>query len=184
MNVLRTAPVELEKITDPSLIIYEVMMDLPGLFIVGNGDQTHTVYETILMGGTFESALGLRKHEPDSPNFTPRITGMLNLTKSDKIINLSILKTNPFTSTKTDRFYFYPANPNAGYGYGITTYSGDGDPLPSFSGDPLILPLKGEPEEILEHYWDNLDVDNRVSIAVKEVSQDGRDNQVWIKNRN
>ena len=182
-NILRTAPVDIDKITDPSLTIYEVMLDLPGLFIVGNGDQTHTVYETIQMGGSFESALALREREPDEPNYTPRITGMLNLTQRNLTISLSILKANPLSNAKTDHYYFYPANPEAGYGYGITTYRSDGDPPPSFCGDPMVLPLIGEPEEIMEKYWENLNPENRVAIAIKCISHDGRDVDVWIKNR-
>src|SRR5689334_20498583 len=145
-TTLRTEPIDASLITDPSLIIYEAMLDLPGIYLVTNGDQTRTVYEALQKGGTFESALLTREREPDAPNFTPRISGMLDLRAEANAVTLSILKANRIDPAFTDHFTFQFANPASGYGYGITTYDGDGSPLPSFAGTPLLLPLHETPE--------------------------------------
>ena len=182
-GVLRTEPVDASLVADPSLIIYEAMLDLPGIYLVSNGDQTRTMYRTIQGGGTIEEALAKREREPDAPNFTPRISGMFSVKGNAVSTVLSILKANPIDPTYTDRYFYRPAMPQAGYGVGLTTYSGDGDPLPSFAGDPLLLPCLGTGQEIMEKYWDALNAENRVSLAVKEISQQSGKSQIFIKNR-
>ena len=107
-------------------------------------------------GGGFEEALASREREPDAPNYTPRISAMLDFRVSDNNVHLSVLKANRNDPVKTDRITICPANPPAGFGYGLTTYMGDGSPLPSFVGDPLLLPLKGSPAQIIDAYWDAL----------------------------
>jgi hypothetical protein len=181
--VLRTEPVDLNLVADPSLIIYEAMLELPGIYLVSNGDQTRTIYETLQSGGNIDAALAKREREPDAPNFTPRISGMFHVEGSSASATLSILKANPIDPAFTDRYTYRPAMPRTGYGFGLTTYSGDGDPLPSFSGDPLLLPCSGKAEEILERYWDALNAENRVSLAVKEISARDQRSRLLIKNR-
>lgn len=182
-GVLRTEPVDLSLVADPSLIIYEAMLELPGIFLVSNGDQTRTMYEFIQKGATLDDALATREREPDAPNFTPRISGMLRFEGGAVSTTLSILKANPFDPALTDRYTYRPALPQPAYGAGLTTYSGDGDPLPSFSGEPLLLPCQGTPEDILERYWEALNADNRVALAVKEISAHGQQANLLIKNR-
>jgi IMP cyclohydrolase len=180
---LRTEPVDVKLVKDPSLIIYEAMLDLPGVYLASNGDQTRTMYETIQKGGTIEEALATREREPDAPNFTPRINGMLSFQGSSAEVVLAILKANEIDPVCTDRYYYYPSAPQAGFGLGLTTYSADGDPLPAFSGDPLLLPCRGKGEAVLESYWTALNADNRVSMAVKEITKQGTQSRILIKNR-
>jgi IMP cyclohydrolase len=180
---LRTEPVDAKLVKDPSLIIYEAMLDLPGVYLVSNGDQTRTMYETMQKGGTIEEALATREREPDAPNFTPRINGMLSFQGSSAEVVLAILKANEIDPARTDRYYYYPSAPQAGFGLGLTTYSADGDPLPAFSGDPLLLPCRGKGEAVLESYWTALNADNRVSMAVKEITKQGTQSRILIKNR-
>ncbi len=182
-TTLRTEPVDLSLVADPSLIIYEAMLDLPGTYLVSNGDQTRSMYEALKSGGTIETALATREREPDAPNFTPRISGMLRLENGAVSTVLSILKANPFNPASTDRYYFYPSMPKAGFGLGLTTYSGDGNPLPSFSGEPLLLPCAGTAEQVLETYWNALNTENRISLAVKEITINSGQSQIFIKNR-
>jgi IMP cyclohydrolase len=182
-NTLRTEPVDPGLVKDPSLIIYDAMLDLPGTYLVSNGDQTRTMYDTLEKGGTIEEALSTREREPDAPNFTPRISGALRFHGSRVEAILSILKANPMDPSFTDRSYYYPAMPQAGFGLGLTTYSGDGDPLPAFSGDPLMLPCVGKGEAVLETYWSALNVENRVSLAVKEITNRGTGSRILVANR-
>jgi IMP cyclohydrolase len=182
-GVLRTEPVDYSKVSDPSLIIYEAMLDLPKKFILSNGDQTRTIYVTIQKGKSFQDALTEREREPDFPNFTPRISGMLDMSSKNIIVLLSILKANPIDSAFTDRYYYYPVIPQDGFGFGLTTYQGDGNPIPAFSGDPLLLPCRGTAEEILCKYWNVLNIENRVSLAVKEIIPNDKDSRILIKNQ-
>jgi IMP cyclohydrolase len=179
---LWTEPVDESKVSDPSLIIYDAMLALPKIQIVSNGDQTTTLFNTLKSGGSFSGALNTREREPDAPNFTPRISAVLDLRTEDNNIHLSVLKANRTDPAKTDRITICPANPPAGFGYGLTTYMGDGAPLPSFAGDPLLLPLNGAPAEVLTAYWDALDKDNRVALAVKQVRNDGAAGELLIRN--
>jgi IMP cyclohydrolase len=181
-GVLRTEPVDASLVKDPSLIIYEAMLELPGLHLVSNGDQTRTAYQAMKAGGTFEGALATREREPDAPNFTPRISGLLDLTREPGGVALSILRAGRIDPQETDRHVYRPAPPAPGFGFGLTTYSGDGDPLPSFSGDPLLLPLDGAAEAVLETYWSALHAENRISLAVKAVTP-GAGSRLIIRNR-
>lgn len=170
--ILRTEPVDPSGLDDPDLIIYPAMLELPGIYIVANGDQSQTIYEALKSGGTFDTALAAREREPDAPNYTPRISGMLDLS-GPPAVTLSVLKANPVDPAHTDRVTYRPALPKPGLGLCLTTYMGDGNPLPGFSGDPLAMPLEGGPEEVMETYWNALDRDNRIAIAVKRVARDG-----------
>jgi hypothetical protein len=180
---LRTAPHDPAALENPSLVIYEAMLELPGLHIVSNGDQTRTIHEEITSGGSFESALAKREREPDAPNYTPRISGLIDLRGGEPLFALSILKANPADPAHTDRTSFRPAPPPPGLGLGLTTYEGDGDPLPSFRGEPLWLPLDGDPEVLGDHYWEALDADNRVALAVKRIPASGGPAEILLWNR-
>jgi IMP cyclohydrolase len=180
---MRTEPVDPSLVEDPSLIIYNAMLELPGIYLATNGDQTDTLVETLQVGGTFDDALGTREREPDPPNYTPRISAMLDFNKQPVEIAISILKGNVVDPEMTDRFTFRPATPPPGLGYCITTYESDGNPLPPFQGDPLLMPCEGSAEEILAAYWDALDADNRVSLAVKTIPAAGSPGEIIVKNR-
>ncbi|HTK11691.1 MAG TPA: IMP cyclohydrolase [Ktedonobacteraceae bacterium] len=182
-STLRTEPVDLSRVVDPSLIIYEAMLELPGVYLVSNGDQTRTIYETIQAGGSFEQALETREREPDAPNYTPRISAMIDQRAQPASIALSILKANPANPELTDRTVFKPALPSAGLGICLTTYQGDGSPLPSFQGDPLLLPCEGTAEELLETYWNALNAENRIALAIKEIPFAGSASKLIVKNR-
>jgi len=172
-GALRTEPFDASALEDPSLVLYEAMLELPGVYLVTNGDQTRTACEALEAGRSFEAALATREREPDAPNYTPRISGLLDLRGDAPQLSLSILKASPADPAQTDRSCFRPAAPPPGLGVGLTTYMGDGNPLPSFRGEPLWLPLAGPPEAVLERYWQALDADNRVALAVKYVPAAG-----------
>ncbi|MBL7200849.1 MAG: inosine monophosphate cyclohydrolase [Anaerolineae bacterium] len=182
-STLRTEPVDPSLVVDPALIIYEAMLELPGIYLVSNGDQTRTLYETLCAGGGFDDALATREREPDPPNYTPRISAMLDLRAGPALLALSILKANPADPELTDRFTYRPAPPPPGLGLGLTTYVGDGNPLPSFEGDPLLLPCQGSAQAVLDRYWDALDKDNRVSLAVKRIPAGGGPGEIRVVNR-
>lgn len=182
-GVLRTVPIDHRKVTDSTLIIYEAMLELPKIYIVSNGEQTRTIYEALQKEISIQDALAKCEREPDAPNFTARISGILDLNGKNANLTLSILKANPIDPAYTDRYYYHPVIPEDGYGFGLTTYQGDGDPLPSFSGDPLLLPTQGSAEEILETYWDALNSENRVALAIKEVSSKGENSQIFFRNQ-
>jgi IMP cyclohydrolase len=182
-GVLRTQAFDPSKVVDPSLIIYEAMLEQPGIQLVSNGDQTRTVFEALSRGESFETALTTRAHEPDAPHYTPRISGLLDVRPGQARLVLSILRANPHDPKLTDRTFFQLGEPAAGIGRGITTYAGDGNPLPSFSGEPLVLPCAGQGRDILERYWSALDADNRIALAVKTVAPDGGCRELLVKNR-
>ncbi|HZR44795.1 MAG TPA: IMP cyclohydrolase [Ktedonobacteraceae bacterium] len=181
-GTLRTEPIDTRLIDNPSLLIYEAMLELPGIYLVSNGDQTRTIYETLQSGGAFDAALATREREPDAPHYTPRISGMLDLRQRPGFVTLSILKANPANPDNTDRITYRPATPPPGFGVGLTTYRGDGTPLPSFSGDPLLLPCDGSAEAVLDTYWDALNAENRVAIAVKQVAMRDGVSRILVRN--
>jgi IMP cyclohydrolase len=181
---LRTEPVDISLLTDPSLIIYDAMLELPGLYLVSNGDQTRTIYDAIKAGTTFEDSLMTRDREPDSPNFTPRISGVLDTRSQTPRVILSILKASPIDSSSSDRFFFRPSYSQVGFGYGLTTYMGDGNPLPGFTGDPMLLPCSGTSDEIINKYWYALNEENLVSLAMKTISLKDATSKIIVRNRN
>jgi hypothetical protein len=182
-GTLRTEAVDASRLADPSLVIYEAMLELPGVYLVSNGDQTRTVRDALAAGGRFEDALATREREPDAPHYTPRISALLDLRAGAPALALSILRASPGDPAQTDRTTFRPAPPPPGFALGLTTYEGDGDPLPSFRGDPLWLPLEGTPEQVLERYWEALDRANRVALAVKRIPAGGGSSALLVRNR-
>jgi len=185
---LRTEPVDLEKVEDPSLIIYEAMLEGSGTFLVSNGDQTRTIHDAIAAGGSFEAALATREREPDAPNYTPRISAIVDFRGAEDggrnaDFALSILKASELDPKQTDRTTFRPARPDPGRGWLLTTYQADGNPLPSFEGAPLAVPCAGTPGEVRERYFKALDADNRISLAVKRIPDSGEASTTEVENR-
>ena len=183
---LRTEAVDASKVVDPRLIIYEAMLELPDVYVVSNGDQTRTVVEEMASGGTFEGALARRDREDDAPNYTPRISGLIDLRGrlhgAPPALALSILRASDADASLTDRTTVRPVAPPPGLGLGVTTYSGDGDPLPPFRGDPLWLPLEGGVGQVLAMYWSALDEGNRVALAVKTIPMGGGQGEILVRN--
>ena len=165
------------KLEDPSLIIYNPVLTLGKTHIVTNGDQTDTIYDFIKDGKTFEEALRTRTFEPDAPNFTPRISGVVEGCN----YKLSILKSNNGDPESNQRYFFEYENPKAGQGHFIHTYQCDGNPIPSFAGEPEKVALHGDIEQLALDTWMNLNEDNKVSLYVSYISlADGSSDTIII----
>lgn len=180
---LRTEAADPAKLTDPSLIIYYPVRHEGQAHIVTNGDQTDTIYEALQQGRTFEQALATRTFEPDPPNYTPRISGIIDLNDAGCAYKLSILKSNENDQSMTKRFFFHYDAPLAGFGHFISTYQGDGNPLPSFAGEPALMPLQNDIDANARFYWDLLDGDNRVSLLVKTIRRDNGKTDMRVINK-
>ncbi|MBR0230652.1 MAG: IMP cyclohydrolase [Clostridia bacterium] len=185
---MRTKAFDESKVVDPSLIIYNPYLSLPGTDIITNGDQTNTIYDRIKAypgaKSAFSEALATREFEPDAPNFTPRISGIARYDFADKSFDysLSILKSNG-TPDVCNRFTFDYA-PAAGTGHFIHTYKCDGNPIPSFEGEPEEVGLPDTAEELAKLVWENLNEDNKVSLYVREVPLCGCEPTALIINKN
>lgn len=153
----------------PELIIYRPVRVLNNDTIVTNGDQTDTVYDGIKEGKTFEESLRIRKYEHDAPNYTPRISGIMHFAEGEYSYEMSILKSNNGNPDACNRYTFSYENPVAGEGHFIHTYQGDGDPLPSFEGEPKLITIDKEIDEFTEMLWTNLNEDNKVSLFVRYI---------------
>ena len=161
-----TEPFDASKVEDPSLIIYAALRQFGNRLIVTNGDQTDTVYEGFAAGKSFSEALTSRCFEPDAPNFTPRISGVMTLDAEDPVYEMSILKSVDAAGTDCARFTFrYPAMP--GLGHFLHTYLCDGDPIPTFRGEPERVRIGSNIDAFTAALWDNLDADNRISLYVR-----------------
>ena len=169
---LRTEARDPTLVSDPTNIIYEAMLELPNVYLVSNGDHTRTIQNALERSARFEDALAVREREDDAPNYTPRIAAMLDR-RGRGGLSMAILRANAADQDQTDRVVWRLPFPPAGLGYGITTYRHAGDPLPPFAGDPLWLPLPGSAEEIADAYWNALDADNKIALAVKVISTSG-----------
>ena len=167
---------------DPSLIIYRAMVELRGAFIVSNGDQTDTVRDTLVAGGTFERALLTRTFEPDAPNYTPRIAGLFDLRAGQLVAKLGLIRRCPHTDSPQHFFWHYRDIP-PGTGYCITTYSGDGDPLPPFEGEPYLVPIAGELGCIANTLWGKLDADNKISLCAKAIDPATLESELVVLNK-
>lgn len=168
-DIVRTAPFDPARVKDPSLIIYNALRHRGDRFIVSNGDQTDTVYNALGSGGSFESALATRTFEPDAPNYTPRVSGLIIRQGADSRYTLNILKAlyNDPALPAHQTFYYRKFIP--GFGHCFHTYRANGDPLPPFEGEPYLVPLPGAIDQIAEFYWSNLNPGTRVSLAVKTI---------------
>jgi IMP cyclohydrolase len=167
-TTMRTAAADPARLKDPSLVIYNAMLELPKVYITTNGDQTDTIHSHMAAGKTIADALAARQYEPDPPNNTPRISAVTDMRGARPVTTLSILRKSPW-SEAVERFYFEYGELGAGVGYTITTYMGDGNPLPSFAGEPYLLPLAGTPKQAAETLWGALNRENRVALAVKAI---------------
>lgn len=178
---IRTQARDPEKMTDPSLIIYHPIRELEGKTIVTNGDQTDTIRDAFLAGHCYRHALLQRTFEPDGPNWTPRISGVL---KPDFTYNLSILKSMYGDDACCCRYFFEYDAAKAGLGHLIHTYQSDGDPLPSFEGEPRPVTLDApDASALAARIWDSLDPDNKVALFVRYIDRaTGRKTDV-IRNR-
>ena len=162
-NVLSTEAANPSLVKDPSLIIYNAMRGIGHNIIVSNGSQTDVIYDKLMLGSSFLASLEHEKYEPDAPNYTPRISGYID--RNVGSVSLSIIKRNH--TGNTDYHFYRYSNIPLGVGYCITTYTSDGDPLPSFQGEPILLPLNGNADEIADTYWNELDKDNRISLGLR-----------------
>ena len=180
---MRTRAFDESKLTDPSLIIYNPYLCLGDTDIITNGDQTNTVYDFLKAGKNFEEALTTREFEPDCPNYTPRISGMLTYANANFFYKMSILKSRGGDPSTCQRF-FYHYLPLAGIGHFIHTYQHDGNPIPSFYGEPEEVALPNTAEELATLVWNNLNVDNKVSLFVRAVPLDGGLATEIIMNKN
>jgi len=180
-GTLRTAPADPAKVQDPSRIIYNAMRELTGVFIATNGDQTDTIYDNMKAGGSFADALQARTYEPDAPSFTARISSVCDLRPGGLVAQVSILKKSPFADAAERHLFQYEALPK-GAGYTVTTYAGDGNPLPRFEGEPYLLPIRGSARAAAEILWGALDAANRVALAVKTIDLSSAASEIEIIN--
>ena len=182
---MRTKAFDESKLEDPSLIIYNPFLERKNVDIVTNGDQTDTIYNFLEKGETFEAALRTREFEPDHPNYTPRISGInyYCFPRNTFTYKLSILKSSNGNPEVCNR-YFYEYTPMKGIGHFIHTYECDGNPIPSFYGEPEIVVLPNTAEELAELVWKNLNEDNKVSLFIRTVPLDGSEPTEIIINKN
>lgn len=166
---IRTQAFDPSKLTDPSLIIYAPVRVLGNKTIVTNGDQTDTIYEGMDIQLSFEQSLRSREFEPDAPNYTPRISGIMHMENGSYNYAMSILKSNNGNPDACNRYTFAYENPAAGEGHFIHTYMGDGNPLPSFEGEPKLVEMKEDIDAFTNTVWNNLNEDNKVSLFVRYI---------------
>lgn len=181
---IRTQAFDESKLTDPSLIIYAPVRVLGNKTIVTNGDQTDTIYDGMNNQLTFEQSLRSREFEPDAPNYTPRISGVIKHDKEDFNYALSILKSANGDPSSCQRFTFTYKNPISGQGHFIHTYQGDGNLLPSFEGEPKLVGVPNDITEFAHQLWDSLNPDNKVSLFVRYIDLHTGDTISKIINKN
>ena len=181
---IRTQAHDPSKLSDPSLIIYAPVRVLGKQTIVTNGDQTDTVYDLMAEGKTFEEALRTREFEPDAPNFTPRISGIMHVEDGNYDFSMSILKSEDGNPDYCLRNTFSYPNCPAGEGRFIHTYMEDGDPLPGFEGEPTKVDIKGDIDAFTELVWTNLNEDNKVSLFVRYIDIATGEYETRIVNKN
>lgn len=166
---IRTQAFDPSKLSDPSLIIYAPVCVLGNKTIVTNGDQTDTIYELMDKQMTFEQSLRTREFEPDGPNYTPRISGIMHIKDGKYNYAMSILKSNNGNPDACNRYTFAYENPVAGEGHFIHTYKCDGNPLPSFEGEPKLVAIEDDMDAFADKIWKSLNEDNKVSLFVRYI---------------
>ena len=176
-------PFDASKVEDPSLIIYSPIRVFENQLIVTNGDQTDTVYEGLKVGKSFEAALETRAFEPDAPNFTPRISGMLTFQKNAFTYKMSILKSADAEGTACNRYTFSYA-PISGVGHFIHTYNCDGNPIPTFTGEPERVVIPSDIDAFADMIWNNLNEQNKISMYVRYVDLETGAEQNRMINKN
>ena len=181
---IRTQAFDPSKLTDPSLIIYAPVRVLGNKTIVTNGDQTDTIYELMDKQQTFEQALRTREFEPDGPNYTPRISGIMHIESGNYNYAMSILKSNNGDPSSCNRYTFTYANAKAGEGRFIHTYKCNEDPLPSFEGEPKLVEIPNDIEDFTQMLWESLNEDNKVSLFVRYIDLETGKYETRIVNKN
>ena len=180
---IRTRAFDPSKLSDPSLIIYAPVRKVGLDTVVTNGDQTDTVRDALQAGKTFADGLRTREFEPDAPNFTPRISGVLHIEGGEMFYKLSILKKSPYCDG-CDRMFYEYALPANGVGHIIHTYMGDGNPIPSFCGEPVAFGVGSDLKAIADGVWSSLNEDNKVSLFVRAISLENGEEETLIYNKN
>ena len=181
---IRTEAYDPSKLTDPSLIIYAPVRVLGNKTIVTNGDQTDTIYEGLDEKLTFEQSLRSREFEPDGPNYTPRISGVMHVENGTYHYAMSILKSNNGNPAACNRYTFAYENPVAGEGHFIHTYKCDGNPLTSFEGEPKLVNVMDDMDAYTELLWNSLNEDNKVSLFVRYIDIETGTYETRIVNKN
>ena len=181
---IRTQAFDPSKLTDPSLIIYAPVRVLGNKTIVTNGDQTDTIYEGMDHQLTFEQSLRSREFEPDAPNYTPRISGVMHVENGSYSYAMSILKSNNGDPSARNRYTFAYSNCVAGEGHFIHTYKCDGNPLPSFEGEPKLVAIPDDIDAFTELLWSSLNADNKVSLFVRYIDIETGSYESRIVNKN
>ena len=182
-GVLYTEPFDASKVEDPSLIIYAAVRSFENKIIVTNGDQTDTVNDALKVGGSFKSALETREFEPDAPNFTPRISGMLTFENGDFTYEMSILKSADAKGSACNR-YTFSYSPLAGLGHFIHTYVCDGNPvIPTFQGEPERVSIPADIDDFTRELWENLNPDNKISLFVRYTNLETHEYRQRILNK-
>lgn len=179
---IRTKAFDESLLSDPSLIIYSPVRVLGKKIIVTNGDQTDTIYEYLKDKKTFEDALYTRTFEPDTPNFTPRISGLIDIESGLKL-KLSVLKSDEGDESQSLRFFYNYDNPKPGEGFLIHTYKENSNPLKSFEGEPIKVSLTGSIDEFANSLWNSLNTDNKISLAVRYIDMATGKYEQIIKNK-
>lgn len=178
---LETKAFDDSKLVDPSLIIYSPVRVDGKKTIVTNGDQTDTIYEFLKNGKTFRKSLQIREFEPDAPNFTPRISGIVDVTGEVLKYKLSILKSAEGNGNSCQRFFYEYSSPINGMGHFIHTYKGNGEPIPSFEGEPVSVNINDDINTFADNIWNSLNSDNKVSLFVRFIKiSDGTQNSIII----
>ena len=180
---IRTRAFDPSKLSDPSLIIYAPVRKVCLDTVVTNGDQTDTVRDALQAGKTFADGLRTREFEPDAPNFTPRISGVLHIEGGEMSYKLSILKKSPYCDG-CDRMFYEYALPANGVGHIIHTYMGDGNPIPSFCGEPVAFGVGSDLKAIADGVWNSLNEDNKVSLFARAISLENGEEETLIYNKN
>ena len=183
-NGIRTKAFDESKLEDPSLIIYAPVRVLGNKTIVTNGDQTDTIYELMNKQMTFEQALRTREFEPDSPNYTPRISSVMKVSDGDYNYAIYILKSADGDPSSCQRYSFAYSNPINGIGHFIHTYKCDGNPLPSFEGEPKKVEIPNCIDEFSKMIWESLNEDNKVSLFVRYIDIKSGKTESRIINKN
>ncbi len=181
---IRTQAFDPSKLTDPSLIIYAPVRVLGNKTIVTNGDQTDTIYEGMDKQMTFEQSLRCREFEPDAPNYTPRISGIMHVEGGKYSYAMSILKSNNGSAESCNRFTFAYENATPGEGHFIHTYMHDGNPLPSFEGEPKLIAVPDDMDAFAESLWNSLNEENKVSLFVRYIDIETGKWETRIINKN
>ncbi len=180
---VKTQAFDAQKVTDPSLIIYYPVKHFGAYHLVTNGDQTETLYELLPQGQSFESALKTRTYEPDPPNYTPRISGLVDLGDPDYAYRLALIKAagnNP--DCPVYAFYYYKKG-IPGFGHCLHTYAGDGNPVPPFAGEPYLVKVFNDGAENADYYWRLLNAENKVALLVKTIRLEDGKAEIRIVNK-